>query len=249
MILVALACWIVQASRSGAARRCNINGTEHLFIYRLRHAQFCRGRAMTEKQWLTANDPTPMLEFLRGKVSDRKLALFAVACSYRVREISPGTPFRTAVEVAERYVEGRATEEEMRTAWNAAHPYRSLPDGNAELAAYQGCERVTVARTWFSWRPTPPPLPCEPPGGFGEGQSELLNRNSSAKSSATPFAPFVPTPPGLPPPSAISQTASTTRKPSTVYRSWPMRCKTPGVTMPRCWTTVAATGHTFAGAS
>jgi hypothetical protein len=36
---------------------------------------------MTEAEGLAGTDPEPMLIFLRGKASDRKVRLFGVACS------------------------------------------------------------------------------------------------------------------------------------------------------------------------
>jgi hypothetical protein len=39
------------------------------------------GGCVIESEWLAATDPAPMLEFLRGKVSDRKFRLFACAYS------------------------------------------------------------------------------------------------------------------------------------------------------------------------
>jgi hypothetical protein len=35
---------------------------------------------VNETEWQGATDPVPMLEFLRGRASDRKLILFALAC-------------------------------------------------------------------------------------------------------------------------------------------------------------------------
>ena len=67
---------------------------------------------MTEAEWLACTDPGPMLEFLRGKVSDRKLRLFAAACCRRVWPQLTGPLWREAVERSEHLAEGQAGPEE-----------------------------------------------------------------------------------------------------------------------------------------
>jgi hypothetical protein len=80
-----------------------------------------RGEAKTEADWLVCPSPMPMLEALQadGKVSERKLRLFACACSRRIAHLGESvllqTPGQTPriIEVAERFADGLADAVEL----------------------------------------------------------------------------------------------------------------------------------------
>ena len=69
---------------------------------------------MTEAEWLGATDPIPMLTFLRGKVSDRKLRLFACGCCWRIHQYSVEThEGRQFLLIAEKFADGVANEADL----------------------------------------------------------------------------------------------------------------------------------------
>ena len=70
---------------------------------------------MTEVEWFSCNDPEPMLRFLRGRVSERKLRLFAVACCRRVQHACPDDEQDAIrlVDLAESYADRAITRGEL----------------------------------------------------------------------------------------------------------------------------------------
>jgi hypothetical protein len=89
---------------------------------------------MTEREWLESSDPQPMLEFVRGKASDRKLRLFACACGRcyldrvykepdpRILELMAlyGEKDRRILDVEERYADGHSGMKALVAAYEAA---------------------------------------------------------------------------------------------------------------------------------
>src|SRR4051812_43366381 len=97
---------------------------------------------MTEIEWLNCWHPQAMLHVLRsrGKLSQRKARLFAVACCHPHTDQLYDQRSRRALEIAERHAEGQATNEMLEAARRAAEaasigydvPY---PDGALYEAA------------------------------------------------------------------------------------------------------------------
>jgi hypothetical protein len=103
---------------------------------------------MNEAEWLRCAGPSPMLEFLKGKVSERQLRLFASACCRRVWGLI-GEKGRKGVEVAEQYADGTRCQRTLCRAWTAAQAEaRKVKKRAAECASLAAARAVAPDRRW-----------------------------------------------------------------------------------------------------
>jgi hypothetical protein len=95
---------------------------------------------MTEQEWLQATDPQSMLTFCWEKASKRKQRLLAVGfCRHTWDLLSEWG--RRAVEVAERFADGQATDQELREARDIADTSSCEEDGLHQQAELERCLR------------------------------------------------------------------------------------------------------------
>src|SRR4051812_26336624 len=71
---------------------------------------------MIEPEWRACHNPEAMLHHLGDKASARKLRLYAVACCHRISNLLSDDRLKHAVQVAQRYADGKATQVEMEAA-------------------------------------------------------------------------------------------------------------------------------------
>jgi hypothetical protein len=89
---------------------------------------------MTEQEWLTCTDPTPMLQCLHGKATKRKLRLFACACCRQVWRLLKDEASRQAVETSESFADGGVTAKELARAARKAKEVADLLRSEASLS-------------------------------------------------------------------------------------------------------------------
>jgi hypothetical protein len=98
---------------------------------------------MTEAEWLACTEVRPMLDFLRGRVSERKLRLFACGCFRLTWRLLQRSQERHVIRVAELHADGACGGRKLaRAFWSA----RSVSGGTSPVGTISWCaEAAQVA--------------------------------------------------------------------------------------------------------
>jgi hypothetical protein len=104
---------------------------------------------MTETEWLTCNDPMPMLACLDGQVSNRKLALFACACCQLFCPQVVRERYLRLLDAAERCAAGLATRQDLDATADSCRDRYWRPTWqlgeSSDLANISACRAILAA--------------------------------------------------------------------------------------------------------
>jgi len=100
---------------------------------------------MTETEWLACTNPKPMLAYIRGKATERKLRLFDVACCRRIWHLIQDEDSRKAIDVFEKYADGKADEVELDEARENSYDAHGAAHRAATAAGWSASAWVTNA--------------------------------------------------------------------------------------------------------
>jgi hypothetical protein len=108
---------------------------------------------MTEQEWLTAADPEPMLAFLRGRVTDRKLRLFGWACLRCTWPLLDAewkrmvnNPWWRRMRFSKLEIEWAKAHADL--VWKGVELAEKVADGLADRAALEALSTSPEAKSW-----------------------------------------------------------------------------------------------------
>ena len=106
-------------------------------------------KTMMDVWWNAPHDYLLWVATRKGVLTDKQLRLFAVWCVRQVQHLLKDKRSIEALDVAERYANGKATDEELKFARDAA----GAAAWNARAAAWAAMDAAWAARAtaWAAW--------------------------------------------------------------------------------------------------
>jgi hypothetical protein len=105
------------------------------------------GRALTEQGWLSCENPSVMPRFVGERLTERKMRLFACACCRQIWHHISDARSRAAIEIAEQFSDGLATDRQRVKALTAA---KSVPVTRDALWPDAACQTLEKQITKYA---------------------------------------------------------------------------------------------------